>query len=116
MITVTGHCGRIAASAIVLCSGLLLSCTTMDAGPEAADSLSLSEQFPVLSQTQLAFISSQENLDRFSLTTEKIAIQLSGRDEDSVVAYVDALMDVAASAAFQPGQDSSSPIKADDIG
>lgn len=81
----------------------------------ATDAQSLAAQFPMLTQGQIEFITSPDALAGFGLTTDKVVVQLAGRDEAGVRAYVEALMEIAVAGAFQPGQDTASPIKANDI-
>ncbi len=94
---------------------IIFSSSTVTVAQPAAGATSFLTQYPGLTPAQVEFLTSEDNLDRFGLTAEKVAVQLNVRDSDGVQAYVNALMETAAAAAFQPGQDSADATRANGI-
>lgn len=97
--------------AVLLASGS----STVSVAQPAARATSLSSQFPDLTAAQADFLSNQDNLNQFGLTPGKVAVQLAGRDSDGINTYINALMETAAAAPFQPGQDDARPVRANGI-
>lgn len=91
---------------------VLAACQTAspDLGAPMPDS-----DYPMLTDEQKAFIYDHEALSWFGLTPAKVEVQLAARDEEGIVAYVEALMETRAAAGFRPGQGDVDPIRASGI-
>lgn len=107
------RCGKAAVTALFM--AMLAACQSTGTKSSAVEQPPTNITLRELTTEQLSFINDPEKLSWFNLTKEKVITQLAQRDAKGAKIYVDALMKVAASAHFQPGQDNVDEVKANGI-